>query len=53
MLQDVVPKYPKDCAVEWVDAEDTLFLLYTSGSTGKPKVCSNWTFETASPDEKG
>jgi acetyl-CoA synthetase len=35
--QDVVPKYPKDCAVEWVDAEDTLFLLYTSGSTGKPK----------------
>jgi acetyl-CoA synthetase len=24
--------------VEWVDAEDPLFLLYTSGSTGKPKV---------------
>jgi len=22
---------------EWMDAEDTLFLLYTSGSTGKPK----------------
>jgi acyl-coenzyme A synthetase/AMP-(fatty) acid ligase len=38
-LQDVVPKYPKESAVEWVDAEDTLFLLYTSGSTGKPKVC--------------
>jgi non-ribosomal peptide synthetase component F len=37
--QDVVPKYPKESAVEWVDAEDTLFLLYTSGSTGKPKVC--------------
>jgi acyl-coenzyme A synthetase/AMP-(fatty) acid ligase len=35
--QDVVPKYPKESAVEWVDAEDTLFLLYTSGSTGKPK----------------
>lgn len=37
-LQDVVPKYPTTCDVEWVDAEDPLFLLYTSGSTGKPKV---------------
>ncbi|KAM7509349.1 hypothetical protein LguiA_019802 [Lonicera macranthoides] len=36
-LLDVVPKYPKTCTVEWVDAEDPLFLLYTSGSTGKPK----------------
>ncbi|XP_002980429.2 acetyl-coenzyme A synthetase, chloroplastic/glyoxysomal [Selaginella moellendorffii] len=35
--QDVVPNYPTDCPVEWVDAEDPLFLLYTSGSTGKPK----------------
>ncbi|KAJ8752246.1 hypothetical protein K2173_003882 [Erythroxylum novogranatense] len=35
--QDVVPKYPTSCMVEWVDAEDPLFLLYTSGSTGKPK----------------
>ncbi|GFY85166.1 acetyl-CoA synthetase [Actinidia rufa] len=35
--QDVVPKCPTTCAVEWVDAEDPLFLLYTSGSTGKPK----------------
>ncbi|OVA03080.1 AMP-dependent synthetase/ligase [Macleaya cordata] len=35
--QDTVPKYPTTCAVEWVDAEDPLFLLYTSGSTGKPK----------------
>ncbi|CAM6025844.1 unnamed protein product [Sphagnum balticum] len=35
--QDVVPNYPKESAVEWMDAEDTLFLLYTSGSTGKPK----------------
>ncbi|GMN57354.1 hypothetical protein TIFTF001_026457 [Ficus carica] len=34
---DVVPKYPTHCEVEWVDAEDPLFLLYTSGSTGKPK----------------
>ncbi|XP_005099293.1 acetyl-coenzyme A synthetase, cytoplasmic [Aplysia californica] len=27
----------KDCAPEWLDAEDPLFMLYTSGSTGKPK----------------
>ncbi|MEZ5543077.1 MAG: acetate--CoA ligase [Pseudomonadota bacterium] len=26
-----------ECAIEWVDAEDPLFILYTSGSTGKPK----------------
>jgi acetyl-CoA synthetase len=25
------------CPPEYVDAEDTLFILYTSGSTGKPK----------------
>lgn len=36
--QDVVPNFPTKCDVEWVDAEDPLFLLYTSGSTGKPKV---------------
>ncbi|KAE8655525.1 Acetyl-coenzyme A synthetase [Hibiscus syriacus] len=35
--EDVVPKFPTSCDVEWVDAEDPLFLLYTSGSTGKPK----------------
>ncbi|KAI3700002.1 hypothetical protein L2E82_44614 [Cichorium intybus] len=35
--QDVVPKCSTTCDVEWVDAEDPLFLLYTSGSTGKPK----------------
>jgi acetyl-CoA synthetase len=38
VFQDVVAKYPTTCEVEWVDAEDPLFLLYTSGSTGKPKV---------------
>ena len=27
----------KHCDVEWMDAEDPLFILYTSGSTGKPK----------------
>jgi acyl-coenzyme A synthetase/AMP-(fatty) acid ligase len=48
--QDVVPKYPKESAVEWVDAEDTLFLLYTSGSTGKPKVCMFiWRTTTLNP----
>ncbi|XP_022744151.1 acetyl-coenzyme A synthetase, chloroplastic/glyoxysomal isoform X3 [Durio zibethinus] len=36
--EDVIPKYPTTCDVEWVDAEDPLFLLYTSGSTGKPKA---------------
>ncbi|MBD3222218.1 acetate--CoA ligase [bacterium] len=25
------------CSVEWMGAEDPLFVLYTSGSTGKPK----------------
>lgn len=35
----MIPEYPTHCKVEWVDAEDPLFLLYTSGSTGKPKVC--------------
>lgn len=35
--QDAVPPLPATCAVEWMDAEDPLFLLYTSGSTGKPK----------------
>ena len=35
--QDVVPGQAPEAAVEWMDAEDTLFYLYTSGSTGKPK----------------
>ncbi|KAJ7516243.1 hypothetical protein O6H91_22G049100 [Diphasiastrum complanatum] len=33
---DVVPD-SIESPIEWVDAEDPLFLLYTSGSTGKPK----------------
>ncbi|CAL5229885.1 g13299 [Coccomyxa viridis] len=35
--QDVVPRQPTDCPVEWMGAEEPLFKLYTSGSTGKPK----------------
>jgi len=30
-------KVSAECAPEWMDAEDPLFILYTSGSTGKPK----------------
>ncbi|MBT8116492.1 MAG: AMP-binding protein, partial [Gammaproteobacteria bacterium] len=34
---DAVAGASVDCPVEWMDAEDPLFILYTSGSTGKPK----------------
>ncbi|MDX1697561.1 MAG: acetate--CoA ligase, partial [Thiohalobacterales bacterium] len=34
---DAVAGEFEDCPVEWMDAEDPLFILYTSGSTGKPK----------------
>jgi acetyl-CoA synthetase len=34
---DEMAKASADCPVEWMDAEDPLFVLYTSGSTGKPK----------------
>jgi acetyl-CoA synthetase len=30
-------KQRSTCPVEWMSAEDPLFILYTSGSTGKPK----------------
>jgi acetyl-CoA synthetase len=34
---DLLEAASTDCAPEWMDAEDTLFILYTSGTTGKPK----------------
>jgi len=34
---EAVPKAAATCEVEWMGAEDPLFVLYTSGSTGKPK----------------
>jgi len=34
---DIRDKVSSECAVEWMDAEDPLFMLYTSGSTGNPK----------------
>jgi acetyl-CoA synthetase len=34
---DVMATAGDSCPVEWMDAEDPLFILYTSGSTGKPK----------------
>ena len=37
LWQEQIPSQSSECEVEWMDAEDPLFLLYTSGSTGKPK----------------
>eukprot|EP00871_Galdieria_phlegrea_P003832 jgi/Galph1/444/GphlegSOOS_G5281.1 len=34
---DVIAGSSNSCELEWMDAEDPLFVLYTSGSTGKPK----------------
>jgi acetyl-CoA synthetase len=36
-LDEEMAKQRSTCPVEWMDAEDPLFILYTSGSTGKPK----------------
>ena len=35
--QELVQGQPAEAEPEYVDAEDSLFILYTSGSTGKPK----------------
>ncbi len=34
---DLMAQASEECAPEWMDSEDPLFILYTSGSTGKPK----------------
>jgi len=36
-LHQELAKERATASVEWMDAEDPLFVLYTSGSTGKPK----------------
>ncbi|KAG6548991.1 hypothetical protein Mapa_009433 [Marchantia paleacea] len=35
--QETIAQFSVDSPVEWMEAEDALFMLYTSGSTGKPK----------------
>ena len=32
-----VARAAPECPIEWMGAEEPLFLLYTSGSTGTPK----------------
>jgi acetyl-CoA synthetase len=36
-LDEEMNRQRSTCTVEWMGAEDPLFVLYTSGSTGKPK----------------
>jgi acetyl-CoA synthetase len=36
-LDEEMRRQRSTCTVEWMGAEDPLFILYTSGSTGKPK----------------
>ncbi len=34
---DLMAAAKPECAAEWMDSEDLLYILYTSGTTGKPK----------------
>ncbi|MCC6350466.1 MAG: acetate--CoA ligase [Candidatus Eisenbacteria bacterium] len=36
-LDEEMSRQRSTCTVEWMGAEDPLYILYTSGSTGKPK----------------
>jgi acetyl-CoA synthetase len=36
-LEEETAKQRSTCPIEWMSAEDPLYILYTSGSTGKPK----------------
>ena len=47
--QEQIPSQSSECEVEWMDAEDPLFLLYTSGSTGKPKGVLHTTGDISCP----
>jgi acetyl-CoA synthetase len=36
-LSEETERHRSTCPIEWMSAEDPLYILYTSGSTGKPK----------------
>ena len=42
-MHDLLPKVTPFCPCEYMDSEDTMFILYTSGSTGKPKGVAHTT----------
>lgn len=42
-MHEALLKVRPCCPCEWMDSEDTMFILYTSGSTGKPKGVAHTT----------